>query len=89
MKARNFEDDIPSISVDNSRNHYVVVFDLTSMQDATKNFPYPELIAEPLKLELKSIYPPEHVTELNVLRERMSLVEVDKFGVVGRNYWNG
>ena len=31
MKAMNFQDDIPSIPVDNIKDHYVLVFDLTSM----------------------------------------------------------
>ena len=34
MKAMNFQDDIPSFPVDNFKDHYVLVFDLTSMQDA-------------------------------------------------------
>ena len=38
MKAMNFQDDIPSIPIDNFKDHYVLVFDLTSMQDATQNF---------------------------------------------------
>ena len=33
MKAMNFQDDIPSIPIDNFKNHYVLLFDLTSMQD--------------------------------------------------------
>ena len=37
MKAMNFQDDIPSLPNDNFKNHYVLVFDLTSMQDATEN----------------------------------------------------
>ena len=37
MKAMNFQDDIPSIPIDDSKDHYVLVFDLTSMQDATEN----------------------------------------------------
>ena len=37
MKAKNFQDDIPSIPIDNFKDHYVIVFDLTSMQDATQN----------------------------------------------------
>ena len=37
MKATNFQDDIPSIPFDNFRDHYVLVFELTSMQDATGN----------------------------------------------------
>ena len=38
MKALNFQDDIPSIPIDNVKDHYVLVFDLTSMQDAIEKF---------------------------------------------------
>ena len=58
---------------------------MTSIQDATENCHYPELVGEPLRLELNFIFPLEQVTELVVLGERMSSVAVDKFGVVGRN----
>ena len=85
MKAMNFQDDIPSIPIDDFKDHYVLVFDLTSMQDATENYHYPELVGEPLRLELIFTNPLENVTELNVLGERMSSVAVDKFGVVGKN----
>ena len=33
----NFRGYIPSIPIDNVKDHYVLVFDLTSMQDALKN----------------------------------------------------
>ena len=59
------------------------MFDLTSMQDATENCHHPELVGEPLKLELNFAFPLEHVTELIVLGD--TSVAVDKFGVVGRN----
>ena len=85
MKAMNFHDDIPSIPIDIFKNHYVLVFDLTSMQDATEKCHYPELVGEPLRLELIFTFLLEHVTELIVLGERMSSVAVDKFGVVGKN----
>ena len=85
VKAKNFQDDIPSIPIDSFKNHYVQVFDLTSMQDATEKCRYPELFGEPLRLELNFTFPQEHVTELIVLEERMSSVAVDKFGVVGKN----
>ena len=88
MKATNFQDDIPSIPIDNFKDHYVLVFDLTSMQDAIENCYYPELVGEPLRLELNFTFPLEHVTELIVLGERMSSVPVDKFGVVGENIQN-
>ena len=83
--AMNFQDDIPSIPIDNFKGHYVLVFDLTSMQDATENFQYPELVGEPLRLELNFTFPLDYVTELLVLGEPMSSVAVDKFGVVGKN----
>ena len=89
MKAMNFKDDIASIPIDNFKDHYVLVFDLTSMQDATENCLYPEPVGEPLRLELDFTSPLEHVTELIVLRERMSSVAVDKFSVVAKNVSNG
>ena len=85
MKAMNFQDDIPSVPNDKFKNHFVLVFDLTSMQDATENCHYPELVGEPLRLELNFTFPLEHVTELIAMGERMSKVAVDKFGVVGKN----
>ena len=85
MKAMNFQYDIPSSPIDNFKDHYVLVFDLTSVQDATENCHYPELVGEPLRLELNFTQPLENVTELIVLGERMSSVAVDKFGVVGKN----
>ena len=73
----NFQDDIPSIPIDNFKDHYVLVFDLTRMQDAIENCHYPELVGEPLRLELNFTCPLEQVTELKVLGERMSLVSFD------------
>ena len=84
MEAMNFQDDIPSIPFYNFKDHFVLVFDFTSMQDATENCHYPELVGEPLRLELNLTFPPEQVTELIVLGERLSSVANDKFGVVGK-----
>ena len=69
MKAMNFQDDILSIPIDNFKDHYVLVFDLTSMQDATESCLYPELVGEPLRPELHFTFLLEHVTELIVLGE--------------------
>ena len=82
MKAKNFQVDNPSIPIDNFEVHCVLVFDLTSMQDATVNCHYPELLGEPLRLELNFSFRLEHITELIVLEKRMSSVAVDNFGVV-------
>ena len=85
MKAMNFQDDIPSIPIDDFKDHYVLVFDLISMQDATEKCHFSELVGEPLRLELNFTNPLENLTELIVLGERLSSVAVDKFGVVGEN----
>ena len=86
MKAMNFQDDIPSIPIDNFKDHFVLVFDLTSMQDSTENCRYPETVGEPLRLELNFTFPLEHVTELIVSGELMSSVAVDKVGVAGKKH---
>ena len=85
MKTRNSQDDIPSIPIDNFKDHYVLVFNLTSTQDGTENCHYPELLWEPLGLELNFTFPLEHVTELIVLVKRMSSFAVDKLGPNGKN----
>ena len=79
----NFQDDSPSLPIDNFEDHYVLLFDVTSIQDASEICHYPELVGEPLRLDLNLTFPLEHVTKLIVLGERMSFVTVDKFGVVG------
>ena len=81
----NFQDDIPAIQTDIFKDHFVLVSDLTSMQDATEKIHYPERNGEPLRLELNFTFPLEHVTELIVSGKRMSSVAIDKFGVVGKN----
>ena len=85
MKAMNIQDDIPSIPSDDLKDQYLLVFDLTTMQDATGNCHYPELVGQPLRLELNFTNPFQNVTELIVLGERMSSIAVDKCGVFGKN----
>ena len=36
VEAMNFQDEIPSIPIDNFIDHYVLVFDFTSMQEVTQ-----------------------------------------------------
>ena len=81
----NFQDDIHSFPINTFKDHYVLVLSLTLMQDATENCHHPELVGGPLRLGLNFTFLQEHVSELIVLRERMSSVAVDKSGVVGRN----
>ena len=68
-----------------SKEHFVLIFDLTSMQEATKNIHQPEVVGEPLRLKLNFTFPPEQVTERILLGDRVFLIAVNKFGVVGKN----
>ena len=81
---KNFQDDIPSIPFDIFEHHCLLVFALTLMEDATEKYQNPEVVGEPLRLGQNFIFPLEQVTGLIVLRERMSLVSLDKFGVPRR-----
>ena len=59
-----------------------LVFDIASMQDATENYHYIELVGKPLRNELKLSFSIEDVAKSILLAERMYSVAVDKFGVV-------
>ena len=63
MEAMKSQGHIPSIPYDNFKDHYVLLFDLTSIQDATENSHYTGLVGEPLRLELNFTFPLENVTE--------------------------
>ena len=81
MKAMNFGDDITSMPIDRFKDHYVLSFDLTSMQDATEQCHYPELVGEPLRLELNITFALDHVTEVFVLglqKQSISSVLLEK-----------
>ena len=84
MKAMNFQNDNPAIPFDSFKDHYKLVFDLTSMQDATENFLYPYLVEEPLGLELNLTVLLKHFTELIVSEGGISSIAFDKFVVVGK-----
>ena len=71
MKAMNFNEEIPALPNDLFKDHYVLVFDLTSLQDAGENVHYPDLSGESLRLEMFFERPLTNVTELIVLEERI------------------
>ena len=85
MKAMQFNEDFPALPMEDFQNHYILVFDLTSLQDAAEQLHYPELSRESLRLEMFFQFPLEQVTEVIVLRERLSNVQIDNFGTVAKN----
>ena len=88
MKAMNIQNDFLSIASANFKDHCVLVFVLTSMQDANKNCQCPELVGEKRKLIITISVSLEHVTDNILLREIMSSGATDKFSVVGENVRN-
>ena len=84
MKAMNFNEEIPNLPNYFFTDHYVLVFDLTSLQDG-ENVLYPELSGESLCLEMFFEHPLTIVTELIVLGERNSTVKNDQIGTVAKN----
>ena len=52
MKAMQFIEDFPALPMEVFQNHYILVFDLTSLQDAAEQLHYPELSGESLRLEM-------------------------------------
>ena len=85
MKAMQFNEDFPALPMEDFQNHYILVFDLTSLQDAAEQLHYQELSGESLRYELFFQFPLEQVTEVIVLGERLSNVRNDKFGTVAEN----
>ena len=50
-KAMQFNEDFPAPPMEDFQIHYILVFDLTSQQDAAEQLHYPELSGESLRLE--------------------------------------
>ena len=83
-KAMNDQDDILSTLNDISKDHYVPLFELTSLQDATKKFCYSEVIGEPLRLKLNFTFPLENVSELIVLGQKSLQLQLTSLQLLAR-----
>ena len=81
-----FYEDFPAFPIEDFQNHYILVFDLTSLQDAAEQLHYPELIGESLRLEIFFQFPLEQVTEVIVLGERLSNNQIDKIGTIAKKF---
>ena len=85
MKAMQFNEDFSALLTEDFQNHSILVFDLTSLQDAAEQLHYPELSRESLRYEFFFPFPLKQVTEVIVLGERPSNIQFDKFGTVAKN----
>ena len=79
-----FNKNFPALPTEDFQNHYILNLDLTSLKDAAEHLHYPELSEESLRLEKFFQFPLEQVTEVIVLGERLSNIQIDKFGTVAK-----
>ena len=87
MKAMQFNEIFPALPMEDFQNHYILVFDSTSLQDAAEQLHYPELSGESSRLEMLFQFPLEQVTEMIVLGERLQNIQIDKFGTIAKNVY--
>ena len=80
-----FIENFSALPMEDFQNHYSLVFDLTSLEDAAEQLHYSEISGESLRLEVFFKFPLEQVTEVIVLAEKLSNVQIDKFGTVAKN----
>ena len=85
MRALKFDEDGPGIPLSQYENHYVLVFDLTSTQEAHIQMYYPDVVAASLRLELYFTAELAHTVEVLMLGERLSTVFIDRNGAVSKN----
>ena len=69
-----FNQDFPALPMEDFQTHYILVFDLTSLQDVAEQLHYPEPSGENLRLKMFFQFPLEQVTKVIVLGERLSKV---------------
>ena len=66
-------------------NHYIMVFDLTSTQEATHDFIHPELTNSTITIELKFEKPLTDNVEIICLGEKSSTIYIDSVRKVSKN----
>ena len=88
MKAMQFNEDFPALHLEDFQNHYILVFGLTSLQDAAEHLHFSELNGESLRLKTFFQFPLEQLMEVIVLGERLSNIQIDKFGTVAKKNFN-
>ena len=85
MAAQAYVENGHGISLSDFPNHYIMVFDLTSTQEATHDFLHPELTNSSLSLELKFGAALPCNIEILFLGEKCSTVYIDSLRNVSKN----
>ena len=84
LKARQFNKNFPALPIEDFQNHSILVFNLTSLQDAAEQLHYPDFCGESLNLEMFFQFPLDQVTEVIVLGERLSNIQIEQLRTVAK-----
>ena len=79
-----FKEDFSALPMEGFQNPKILVFDLTSLKDAAQQLHYPELSGENLRSEMFFQFPLVQVTEVIVLGEKLSNVQIEKLETVDK-----
>ena len=80
MESLNIKSDGNGIKLSDFPDHYILVFDLTSTREADSEVYFPDLVGEPLRLELYFEKALEHTVEILLLGEKLSTLLIDSDG---------
>lgn len=82
IKSLNFSSDGPNIPLSDYENHFIMVFDLTSTQEASTEIYYPELVGSNIRIELYFDKATEESVEVLFLGEKLTTILIDNQGKV-------
>ena len=85
MSALAYVENGHGIPLSEFANHYIMVFDLTSTQEATHDFIHPELTNSSLSVELKFDAALAHNVEIFFLGEKASTIYIDSARNASKN----
>ena len=83
-----FNEVFPPLPMKDFQNHYILVFDLTSLQDAAEQLHFAELCGESLRLERFFQFPLDKVTAVTISGEILSNIQTDNFRTFAENIFN-
>ena len=81
----NIKSDGNGIPVDHYKDHFIMVFDLTPTREADSDVYFPDLVGEPLRIELYFTEALTNAIEVVFLGEKLTSVLINKEGKVEKN----
>ena len=82
MEALKFKDDGPNVKLVEYEDHYLLFFDLTSMQESNVELYYPDLVASGIRLELYFRENLKETVEVLVTGDKLSTILINNSGQV-------